>query len=174
MIHYYYSSMVIMLGVFFVVGNHPLWMGLILLVQTFLVSLFSGFLLSFFWFSYILFLLFLGGMLVLFMYVCGLASNEMFMFDSIEVGWGVGVSLLLMWAMYMYAGGKSCLIVEGFDWGFNLDYKSLFLVCLVSFYSYPYYMLIGMLAVYLLVGLVAVSSIVDLSDGPLRSSGKMF
>jgi NADH-ubiquinone oxidoreductase chain 6 len=53
-------------------------MGLVLLIQTLIVALLTGVLASSFWFSYILFLVFLGGMLVLFIYVTRLASNEMF------------------------------------------------------------------------------------------------
>ena len=50
-------------------------MGLTLLIQTILVSIISGLITKTFWFSYILFLVFLGGILVLFIYVTSLASN---------------------------------------------------------------------------------------------------
>nr|YP_007475333.1 NADH dehydrogenase subunit 6 [Neotrypaea japonica]AGE12449.1 NADH dehydrogenase subunit 6 [Neotrypaea japonica]URF19379.1 NADH dehydrogenase subunit 6 [Neotrypaea japonica]URF19392.1 NADH dehydrogenase subunit 6 [Neotrypaea japonica]URF19405.1 NADH dehydrogenase subunit 6 [Neotrypaea japonica]URF19418.1 NADH dehydrogenase subunit 6 [Neotrypaea japonica] len=58
--------------------RHPLSMGLVLLLQTCLVCLSSGLLSLSYWFSYILFLVFLGGMLVLFIYVASLAPNEPF------------------------------------------------------------------------------------------------
>nr|YP_010265209.1 NADH dehydrogenase subunit 6 [Allodia zaitzevi]UIP57080.1 NADH dehydrogenase subunit 6 [Allodia zaitzevi] len=58
--------------------KHPLSMGMILLVQTLLISLSIGLMSKSFWFSYILFLVFLGGMLVMFIYVTSLSSNEMF------------------------------------------------------------------------------------------------
>nr|UZC55642.1 NADH dehydrogenase subunit 6 [Faxonius rusticus] len=57
---------------------HPLSMGLTLFAQTLIICISSGFSNSSFWFSYILFLIFLGGMLVLFIYVASLASNEIF------------------------------------------------------------------------------------------------
>jgi NADH-ubiquinone oxidoreductase chain 6 len=41
-----------------------------------LVALFSSLFISSFWYSYILILVFLGGMLILFIYVASIASNE--------------------------------------------------------------------------------------------------
>nr|AGO50137.1 NADH dehydrogenase subunit 6 [Kamimuria wangi] len=67
-----------LLALIFTRMNHPLAMGLMLLLQLFLVTLITGFMTQSFWFSYILFLVFLGGLLVLFIYVTSLASNEMF------------------------------------------------------------------------------------------------
>nr|YP_009169981.1 NADH dehydrogenase subunit 6 [Anopheles sinensis]ALD88441.1 NADH dehydrogenase subunit 6 [Anopheles sinensis] len=58
--------------------KHPLSMGLMLLIQTFLTCLLTGIYVKTFWFSYVLFLIFLGGMLILFIYVTSLSSNEMF------------------------------------------------------------------------------------------------
>lgn len=46
-----------------------------------LISLITGIIINRFWFSYILFLVFLGGILVLFIYVTSLASNEIFKFS---------------------------------------------------------------------------------------------
>nr|YP_007317361.1 NADH dehydrogenase subunit 6 [Upogebia pusilla]AGA56138.1 NADH dehydrogenase subunit 6 [Upogebia pusilla] len=58
--------------------THPLSMGIALLLQTTFICSCSGIMMPSFWFSYILFLIFLGGMLVLFIYVTSLASNETF------------------------------------------------------------------------------------------------
>merc|ERR1712198_806681 len=66
------------LSLFFTRLSHPLAIGLALLSQTILICLITGLSSSSFWFSYILFLIFLGGILVLFIYVTSLASNEMF------------------------------------------------------------------------------------------------
>lgn len=62
--------------------RHPLAMGLTLIIQTSLIAIFTGAIIPNFWFSYILFLVFLGGILVLFIYVCSLASNEKFSMSS--------------------------------------------------------------------------------------------
>nr|YP_010321748.1 NADH dehydrogenase subunit 6 [Asiagomphus coreanus]UKO32842.1 NADH dehydrogenase subunit 6 [Asiagomphus coreanus] len=58
--------------------NHPMNMGILLLIQTLMTCLLTGFMSYTTWFSYILFLVFLGGMLVLFIYMTSIASNEVF------------------------------------------------------------------------------------------------
>lgn len=56
-------------------------MGIILLLQTLAICAITALINFHVWFSYILFLIFLGGMLVLFIYITSLASNEMFQFS---------------------------------------------------------------------------------------------
>nr|YP_009442881.1 NADH dehydrogenase subunit 6 [Typhlatya miravetensis]SCN12529.1 NADH dehydrogenase subunit 6 [Typhlatya miravetensis] len=64
------------LSIMFTKITHPLAMGVILLIQTSLIAMMMTFTLKTTWFSYILFLIFLGAMLVLFIYVASLAPNE--------------------------------------------------------------------------------------------------
>nr|ASA39565.1 NADH dehydrogenase subunit 6 [Typhlatya galapagensis] len=66
------------LSVIFTKITHPLAMGSILLIQTTITAVLVSFSLKTTWFSYILFLIFLGAMLVLFIYVASLAPNEPF------------------------------------------------------------------------------------------------
>nr|YP_009498559.1 NADH dehydrogenase subunit 6 [Parapenaeopsis hungerfordi]AWK60874.1 NADH dehydrogenase subunit 6 [Parapenaeopsis hungerfordi] len=73
--------MTIMFSLLFTQLTHPLAMGLMLLTQTIMICVMAGMSMKSFWFSYILFLIFLGAMLVLFMYVASLASNETFSFS---------------------------------------------------------------------------------------------
>nr|YP_009123034.1 NADH dehydrogenase subunit 6 [Austropotamobius pallipes]AJK90918.1 NADH dehydrogenase subunit 6 [Austropotamobius pallipes] len=70
--------LILFVSILFSQLNHPLSMGLTLFSQTILICLSAGYYSHSFWFSYILFLIFLGGMLVLFIYMTSLASNEMF------------------------------------------------------------------------------------------------
>nr|AWD30089.1 NADH dehydrogenase subunit 6 [Anopheles gambiae] len=70
--------MCLIMSFIFMQMKHPLSMGLMLLIQTFLTCLITGIYIKSFWFSYVLFLIFLGGMLILFIYVTSLSSNEMF------------------------------------------------------------------------------------------------
>lgn len=51
-------------------------MGLTLIIQTALAAVIAGIISRTFWFSYLLVLIFLGGILILFIYVSTLAPNE--------------------------------------------------------------------------------------------------
>nr|YP_010490471.1 NADH dehydrogenase subunit 6 [Neoverruca intermedia]UWM12957.1 NADH dehydrogenase subunit 6 [Neoverruca intermedia] len=65
-------------NLFFLFMFHPLAMIFILIIQTFTISVTIFSFTQFPWFSYTLILVFLGGMLILFMYMSNIASNEMF------------------------------------------------------------------------------------------------
>nr|YP_010952823.1 NADH dehydrogenase subunit 6 [Trapezia formosa]WMQ53243.1 NADH dehydrogenase subunit 6 [Trapezia formosa] len=75
------TPLILLLSFLFTQLKHPLALGLTLLLQTITISIITGTSTYSFWFSYILFLIFLGGMLVLFIYVASLASNESFFFS---------------------------------------------------------------------------------------------
>nr|QFQ01341.1 NADH dehydrogenase subunit 6 [Nematocarcinus gracilis] len=92
---FFMSSTVIALSISFARMMHPLAMGMTLLVQTIIICAASGLSAKSMWFSYILFLIFLGAMLVLFIYVASLASNESF---------SLAPSLFLLTALIMIIG----------------------------------------------------------------------
>ena len=73
-----FYPLIIITSIIFTQLLHPLAIGLALLFQTILICCTTGLSNISFWFSYVLFLIFLGGMLVLFIYVTSLASNEIF------------------------------------------------------------------------------------------------
>jgi NADH-ubiquinone oxidoreductase chain 6 len=58
--------------------KHSIAIGLILLIQAVIVCLIRGKIYRSFWFSYILFIIIIGGILVVFIYITRLASNETF------------------------------------------------------------------------------------------------
>nr|UJG45511.1 NADH dehydrogenase subunit 6 [Nemopoda nitidula] len=151
--------------------NHPLAMGLMLLIQTLLICLMTGLLTKSFWFSYILFLIFLGGMLVLFIYVTSLASNEMFslsiklFISSISM---IIISVLVLWIinnlffMNLFNNNEMEMI--------NLmnSYISENSLFLYKLYNYPVNLMTILLMNYLLITLIAVVKITKLFYGPLR------
>nr|AOY39913.1 NADH dehydrogenase subunit 6 [Curculionidae sp. BMNH 1039956] len=58
--------------------NHPMLLMLTLLIQTTLISLSMGMMYPNFWFSYMMFLILIGSILILFTYMTSVASNEKF------------------------------------------------------------------------------------------------
>nr|YP_009502828.1 NADH dehydrogenase subunit 6 [Bactrocera tsuneonis]AWY19071.1 NADH dehydrogenase subunit 6 [Bactrocera tsuneonis]UKG21050.1 NADH dehydrogenase subunit 6 [Bactrocera tsuneonis] len=154
----------------FIRMNHPLAMGLMLLIQTLQVCLLTGLMTKSFWFSYILFLIFLGGMLVLFIYVTALASNEMF---SLSMKLTVTCLILLTTLML-----TSMIIDKSLTAQFTpnletLPTNTLLLLpenslSLYKLYNFPTNIVTILLMNYLLVTLIAVVKITDLFYGPLR------
>nr|YP_009995295.1 NADH dehydrogenase subunit 6 [Gymnochthebius lividus]QNP09698.1 NADH dehydrogenase subunit 6 [Gymnochthebius lividus] len=154
----------ILFSMLFLFMLHPLSMGTILLMQTILVSLITGFLNFNFWFSYILFLIMIGGMLVLFIYMTSLASNEKFKFNF--------YLMLIMMMMFFI------LVI------FNFIFSDFFLlemfnkplmkntnyILLSKYYNNPSWMIMIMMMIYLFITLIAVVKITNLSMGPLRQN----
>nr|QKZ95164.1 NADH dehydrogenase subunit 6 [Habrobracon hebetor] len=59
---------------------HPLTLNIILIFYIIIFTLKMNFLLNSYWYSYILFLLMIGGLMILFMYFTSLMNNELFYF----------------------------------------------------------------------------------------------
>nr|YP_010620964.1 NADH dehydrogenase subunit 6 [Hebardina concinna]WAX39308.1 NADH dehydrogenase subunit 6 [Hebardina concinna] len=159
-------SMLITTSILFMQMNHPLAMGLILLIQTLFTCMMSGLLSQSFWFSYILFMIFLGGMLILFIYVTSLASNEMFFLSTKTV-------MMMIMTMLM-----SYLIIMKMNFDINnmemLTHENIYMMeketlnSLMKLYNQPTNMITIMLASYLFLTLIAVVKITNISKGPLR------
>nr|UEX92151.1 NADH dehydrogenase subunit 6 [Acidiella didymera] len=155
----------------FILMNHPLAMGLMLLIQTLQICLLTGLMSKTFWFSYILFLIFLGGMLVLFIYVTSLASNEMF---------SMSMKLITICLMTFILMLLISLMMDKMNISFfmqNNEMQSIYNVnsfltensmMLYKLYNYPTNLMTIILMNYLLISLIAIVKITKLFHGPLR------
>nr|QCC25321.1 NADH dehydrogenase subunit 6 [Bactrocera dorsalis] len=165
-----YSSTLIS-SLIFIQMNHPLAMGLMLLIQTLQICLITGLMAKSFWFSYVLFLIFLGGMLVLFIYVTSLASNEMFSL-SMKL---TTICMMIMLTTTLIAAFLDKMSTSSFIqnlemqplYNFNLTVSENSL-SLHSLYNYPTNFITILLMNYLLITLIAVVKITKLFYGPLR------
>nr|QNE85834.1 NADH dehydrogenase subunit 6 [Microphor holosericeus] len=164
-----YSSILIS-SLIFLQMNHPLAMGLMLLIQTFIVCLTTGIISKTFWFSYILFLIFLGGMLVLFIYVTSLANNEMFSLSTNLMA--ISIMLIIFIMMIIMIIDKNLLMsfynnemieLNNFNNLMNEDTNSL-----NKLYNYPTNFITILLINYLLITLIAIVKITNIFYGPLR------
>nr|QXG82656.1 NADH dehydrogenase subunit 6 [Orthomus sp. BMNH 1042407] len=158
--------------IIFLFLNHPLSMGLILLIQTLLISLISGLFSYSYWFSYILFLIMVGGMLILFIYMTSLASNEMFNF-SIKMSFFILSFIILLSIFYLIIDYmiinplfKNSNMMEMFN-NFMLM-KNENLLSLNMIYNQPNNIITLMLVNYLFITLIAVVKITNMNYGPLR------
>lgn len=151
--------------------KHPLAIGLILLVQTLLICLISGILTKTFWFSYVLFLVFLGGILVLFIYVTSLASNEIFTFST-KIFF-INLFILLLFIFSLFFIDKSLIL----SYTINYDLEAVSSIkaflkenifTLNKIYNFPLNLVTIILIIYLFLTLIAVVKITNVFEGPLR------
>nr|QCF39590.1 NADH dehydrogenase subunit 6 [Zeuzera multistrigata] len=169
-----FSLLLMFISLFMFFLNHPLSMGLMLLSQTLLTCLISGMLMKTYWFSYILFLTFLGGLLVLFIYVSSIASNELFkisptMKSLIFLFW---ILLLISSILFMNNIQMNLSINSDMDKIFNIFMFSNNEnnINLTKLYNNQTYFLMLIMMIYLFITLVAVVKITNIFYGPLRSN----
>nr|UUF67564.1 NADH dehydrogenase subunit 6 [Hierodula longa] len=162
---YMLLSLSITLSIIFLFLNHPLSMGLILFLQTISMCLISGFMSLSFWFSYVLLLIYLGGMLVLFMYVTSLASNEMFFYSNKILFTIIFLPLIfiLIYFIHPYYPSNMCENMEN-----SLNLSLIPNNFLLKMYNQPINMITILIASYLFLTLIAVTKIINIHKGPLR------
>nr|WRO44829.1 NADH dehydrogenase subunit 6 [Podabrus annulatus] len=146
--------------------NHPLSLGLNLLIQTILISMITGLMSLNFWMSYLLFLVMVGGMLILFMYMTSIASNEKFSFSKILFIMMIFMILTFLLMMTTKFNLNPFLIK-------NSDSMELFSNSMYEMSPNKYFInnskfIMGILIIYLFITLIAIVNISSNNFGPLR------
>nr|YP_011031342.1 NADH dehydrogenase subunit 6 [Epidaus famulus]WQT73254.1 NADH dehydrogenase subunit 6 [Epidaus famulus] len=155
----------ITLSMTFLFMKHPLSMGLILIIQTIIVSLMTGLMIGTFWFSYILLITILSGALVLFIYMASIASNEKF---------NTSMSMLML-----IIGGSVCAPISMWlkeemsmnNW-MNMSNISLInnqVSTLIKMFNTHNMLITLMIISYLFMTMIVISYIVNVFEGPLRT-----
>nr|URX52758.1 NADH dehydrogenase subunit 6 [Kalotermes sp.] len=153
-----------LLSTMFTQMKHPLAMGMMLLTQTMFMCLISGLMHQSFWFQYILFMVFIGGMLVLFIYVTSLASNEMFSLSTKMFTMTTMViivtTMMKDWTMLNNTEMTTIEMITG-DEITSMTSK---------LYNQPTGTMTILMALYLFLTLIVVVKITNISKGPLRQT----
>nr|YP_009327175.1 NADH dehydrogenase subunit 6 [Orthetrum sabina]ANX09999.1 NADH dehydrogenase subunit 6 [Orthetrum sabina] len=143
---------------------HPMNMGITLLIQTIMMAILMGLMSYSSWFSYILFLVFLGGMLVLFIYMTSIASNEMFKKSNYMY------SIIIMMMIVL-----SMIIMFLDPFMFNMNMNDSFMhntnlptMVMSPLYNNPISLITVFMVLYLLLTLIVIVSLTKFNKGPLR------
>nr|YP_009654781.1 NADH dehydrogenase subunit 6 [Molipteryx lunata]YP_010995006.1 NADH dehydrogenase subunit 6 [Molipteryx fuliginosa]QCI09336.1 NADH dehydrogenase subunit 6 [Molipteryx lunata]WOZ14014.1 NADH dehydrogenase subunit 6 [Molipteryx fuliginosa] len=137
--------------------SHPISMGIMIILQTIITSVVIGLSMGSFWFSYIVMITVLSGILVLFIYMASTASNEKF-HSSIKLL----MFLTVLIAVTMYISYKYNKII-------NLT--SIFsteILSLNNLFNCKFKLITLIMVLYLFFVMITISSIVNISEGPLK------
>nr|AEI29251.1 NADH dehydrogenase subunit 6 [Polydrusus marginatus] len=162
----FYISISWMMAIIFTFLNHPISFGFIILLQTITFSLITGILNLDFWFSYILFLIMIGGMLILFIYMTSIASNEKFNFSKKMTFFSL---MFLMTTILMNLMLDNFLYMKNLN-NYDLNPQNMLNMNLSmnKFFNSPNMMIMILLMIYLLITLIAIVKITQSKMGPLR------
>nr|YP_010352898.1 NADH dehydrogenase subunit 6 [Pseudotibiozus cerasopus]UOF70238.1 NADH dehydrogenase subunit 6 [Pseudotibiozus cerasopus] len=133
---------------------HPMMMGILIILLSLTISINMWLTFNYSWLAYILFLVFLGALLVLFIYISTLAPNEKFLKLSPYP------FILMLMSMYMPQtnSNKDTFIME------------MNMLPSMKIFSLSLSMMTLFMAIYLLLTLIIISSITLFKQGPLRMS----
>uniref|UniRef100_A0AAU7V9V4 NADH-ubiquinone oxidoreductase chain 6 n=1 Tax=Stenopsocus periostictus TaxID=3074947 RepID=A0AAU7V9V4_9NEOP len=161
---YLLASFLFMILFFYL--NNPLTLGLILICQTLALTFFLGSLVKSFWFLYLLILIFIGGMLVLFIYVTSIFPNEKFdINNNNSINIIMFMSLLtIITVIYMLIFN----LTPSFDSLENVTLTNKFMIPSVKMFSFNTSMLFIFMVNYLFYCMVVVIKITNFFKGPLR------
>nr|YP_009350569.1 NADH dehydrogenase subunit 6 [Macrotermes vitrialatus]AQP27395.1 NADH dehydrogenase subunit 6 [Macrotermes vitrialatus] len=152
-----------MTSIMFTQMKHPLAMGLMLLIQTTMLCLMSGMMYKSFWFSYILFMIMVGGMLVLFMYMTSLASNEMFSPSN-----KLTMTTLMTLPTLTYLMPSKINNKEMNEYSMMAENEITTTTTIM--YNQMTGMVTTLMVLYMLMTLIVVVNMINVSSGPLRHS----
>nr|YP_009472983.1 NADH dehydrogenase subunit 6 [Notopteryx soror]AST10213.1 NADH dehydrogenase subunit 6 [Notopteryx soror] len=153
--------LLMILAFVFIWLNHPISMGITIILQTMIVSMIVGLLMESFWFSYIVMIMMLSGMLVLFIYMASVASNEKFNISIKLIMLSITaivMSMLMQWYTKNLNNEPTVIMT-------NLPTETL---TLNNLFNCKFKLIIMTMVLYLFFTMITVSSIVNISEGPLR------
>nr|YP_010564354.1 NADH dehydrogenase subunit 6 [Scopula lactea]UYX62377.1 NADH dehydrogenase subunit 6 [Scopula lactea] len=153
--------------------SNPISMGLLILLQTLIICLMMGMIIKTYWFSYILFLTFLGGLLVLFIYVSSIASKEMFNFSIKNKLFMVNTILIsIFFTLMLFNNLKGMNLSNNLSENDNYMYMYMFdntnKINLNKLYKNHNFLMMMKMVIYLFITLLAVVKITNIFYGPLR------
>nr|YP_010994993.1 NADH dehydrogenase subunit 6 [Homoeocerus dilatatus]WOZ14001.1 NADH dehydrogenase subunit 6 [Homoeocerus dilatatus] len=152
--------MMMLLSFIFIWLNHPISMGITIITQTIVISMIVGLSLNSFWFSYIITIIMLSGMLVLFIYMASVASNEKF-YTSFKL---IAFSIMVMISGVIM---QFCLDTDNNEM-LVINHEVPIEMALSTLFNCKFKMITMMMVLYLMFTMVTVSFIVNISEGPLR------
>nr|ATD12226.1 NADH dehydrogenase subunit 6 [Dryadomorpha sp. EMHAU-2015-Zz060407] len=138
--------------------KNPMSLGIMLFTQTFLSTMLMAKILSSSWMPMIMFLMLIGGLLILFMYMSSIASNEKFKTTS---------KMFLILIMLMLPIEEFTLDTQMKE---NMMFFSKEMISMNKMFSKKVIIITMFLFCYLILTMIVVTKIVKIFKGPLRSS----
>ena len=145
--------------------HHPLSLGIILFIQIINISLLITFFTFNRWYSFIIFLIIISGLLVLFTYITTLASNEKFNFNANLI---FKVSLIppfiiLISTKFNFINPLNLITIHQ-----EYFYPQKFNNLIRKFLDYPINLFLFLIIWFLFFSIISTVKITDFKKGPLR------
>nr|QZR91894.1 NADH dehydrogenase subunit 6 [Ujna puerana] len=139
---------------------NPVSMGLLLIMQTAILTILMNKMIMSSWFTMITFLMMIGGLLILFTYMSSIASNEKFKFN---------LKLLMPMIILIIITDELMIEIQIKENQSIINNKMFDQMSMTKLYNYKSMLMTIILVMYLLLTMIIVSKMVKHFNGPLRS-----
>nr|QAY82239.1 NADH dehydrogenase subunit 6 [Halyziini sp. HA] len=160
-------NFMLMTSTMMVFMKHPLSLGFTILTHTILTCMIMGMMSMNYWFSYILILVMIGGLLVLFIYMTSIASNEKFKFNNYIL---IMITMMILMTLIAYYKSSEFMMYTNLNNELltQLQQNNDFKINMTKFLNYPNSNMFMLIIFYLLIAMIAIVKITKLNFGPLR------
>nr|WES13257.1 NADH dehydrogenase subunit 6 [Fenusa (Kaliofenusa) sp. 2 GYN-2022b] len=165
-----FLSTMLINSIMFYSTKTPLSMGLMLMIQTLMIVINSGMMSFNFWYSYIMFLIMIGGMLILFIYISSLSSNMKFILEKKNLYFYLLLMIITSMIIFNLKMNNNFNIDIMNLYNFEIEQNFLLKMSMNKLYNKPTNLLMTMLINYLLLMLFIVTQIINIKMGPLRKN----
>nr|AWX92102.1 NADH dehydrogenase subunit 6 [Ugyops sp. APL-2018] len=144
--------------------NHPISMGAMLLIQSTMTAMLTMMLTKNSWFPMILFITFSGGIMIMFIYMASIASNEKFKFSPKMM---IMMMTIFLLTMLMYK--DKVMLMENKWMEMSLSFKkNEESKSIIKFLMTNKKVMSMMLMMIILMMLISITSIINSFEGPLK------
>nr|YP_009711659.1 NADH dehydrogenase subunit 6 [Abrus expansivus]QGA47527.1 NADH dehydrogenase subunit 6 [Abrus expansivus] len=151
-------KMMVMISSLIFMIKTPMSLGILLLIQTSLSTILVAKIMDSSWMALIIFLMLIGGLMILFMYMSSISSNEKF---SPKIMMAMLLLMVLNPMEELYSESQINDLMK-----FNMSMDT---ISLTKIYNKKTIMITIMMFMYMLLAMIVVTKIVKIYKGPLRS-----
>nr|AXH38213.1 NADH dehydrogenase subunit 6 [Pseudoniphargus sp. 1-Portugal] len=161
-----FSMFSILLSLMFLLETTPLYLSLVIILQTIILAVILALFTMSSWFSFMLLMIYLSGMMIVFIYVSSMASNELFNPTRNLMPFSLAAMLILLFLLFPFYYLKPSDSLSHL----SLDLLQTTVFKTSSIYSKSLFIMTILLIIYLLLAMIMVVKVSSFSEGPMRSS----
>nr|YP_010586391.1 NADH dehydrogenase subunit 6 [Molannodes epaphos]UZZ44179.1 NADH dehydrogenase subunit 6 [Molannodes epaphos] len=168
------SSLMMIISFMMMNSAHPLMMTILMIIMNTLICLLMNSLNYYMWFSYIMFLIIIGSLMILFLYISNLTSNKMKIFSMKKIILAINLTIMaLLIFNFMYNPKYMNIFTNNqkkiFSSSFNLYYNEMEPLMNLSKLYNNFSLWLSILLMTLLLMMLMISiKISNLFQGPFR------
>nr|YP_010586040.1 NADH dehydrogenase subunit 6 [Apatidelia acuminata]UZZ43776.1 NADH dehydrogenase subunit 6 [Apatidelia acuminata] len=147
--------------------THPLIITIFIIIQTVNLTMITGMISYSFWMSYIMFLVFIGGLLILFIYISSLIPNKNFSLNYKILTMTLIIMFLIILTMKIFPTFMNNEMIQFMNMMSPINEENS--IFITNFYNVNEKFMTFILMNYLLLSLIITTKITSLNSGPMRN-----